>query len=468
MKAAVRILLSGTILVILSGLLPAQAGYTLVGQWSYKDKRMEISTEFRDDGTFWEELKSPDGSDRYQGRYQLNGQILQLQARGQTIQVTVGFLGADTLVIKYQNGTVIQARRIKAAMVRPAAAPGQSSTASPAQKPGLVVLQRVWEPRERAFSVLVPRGWLTAGGIVNISPQQTNGPGNSITPKCDFTVKSDEQGTVMIRWLPTWNYADLTYSPAGAGLFAPGTYYQGMPVKGVMSPRQFLLELLSRERPGASAIRVVAEDPMTQVSQAFQRQAAGVNDSLRRMGIAPMTISSLAVSVEYEQAGRRYRETLLTSIADNRAGAFQWSNENTIAFRAPADQFESYKPILDMIQTSRQANPDWLASVARNAGIRAKSALETQAYINRVATEIAAGHSRTQAEIRHEQWLFISGQEEYRNPFSGEIERGTSAYRYRWQNNQGDVIYCDENDWDPNRKEEYNTREWKRSPVRER
>ena len=52
--------------------------------------------------------------------------------------------------------------------------------------------------------------------------------------------------------------------------------------------------------------------------------------------------------------------------------------------------------------------------------------------------------------------------------YTGEIERGTSAYRYRWQNNQGDVLYVDENGYDPNRYEEYNSREWKRSEVWDR
>ena len=75
---------------------------------------------------------------------------------------------------------------------------------------------------------------------------------------------------------------------------------------------------------------------------------------------------------------------------------------------------------------------------------------------------------RTHAEIRHEQWLFISGQEEYTNPFNGQAERDTSYYEYRWVNNQGDVVYTDENSFDPNTIEEYKTREWKRTPIRKR
>jgi hypothetical protein len=95
-------------------------------------------------------------------------------------------------------------------------------------------------------------------------------------------------------------------------------------------------------------------------------------------------------------------------------------------------------------------------------------ALETQQYINRVANEIVENRRRTNAEIRHENWLFLTGREEYKNPFTGAVERGTSEYRYRWQNNQGEVLYCDENAFDLNRNEEFNTKEWKRSEAWDR
>lgn len=316
--------------------------------------------------------------------------------------------------------------------------------------------------------MLVPKGWQIAGGIFNVNPLQTNGPGNTISPKCDFTVKSDNRGNIMVRWLPSWNYADLTYSPTGFGLFKPGQYYQGMPVRVMVNAKQFITELLAKERPQASNLQVLAEDPMNEVTAAFTQKAEAVNNSLRQLGKAPLRFESLAVVVEYTEGGQRFRETFMTTIADNRHGAFQWSNENTIACRAPAAAFDSWKPVLDMIQTSRQANPQWLAAVEKAAGQRAKGALETQQYINRVANEIVENRRRTHAEMRHEQWLFISGQEEYKNPFTGEIERGTSAYRYRWENNQGEVLYVDENSYDPNRYEEYNSREWKRSEVWDR
>lgn len=463
----------------------AQQGSSIVGRWHYQGPEEEIIADFNADGTIHQITKTAAGEEEFRGQYFLRGQLLQLQLEGDfTVQqIMCRFPNADSMVLTYPTGQVVQARRVKAPAPAPQPAsktapssltpspPPQPATASGAPsgpKPARILLQRHWEPNEKAFTVLVPKGWQIAGGIFNVNPLQTNGPGNTISPKCDFTVKSDNRGNIMVRWLPSWNYADLTYSPTGFGLFKPGQYYQGMPVRVMVNAKQFITELLAKERPQASNLQVLAEDPMNEVTAAFTQKAEAVNNSLRQLGKAPLRFESLAVVVEYTEGGQRFRETFMTTIADNRHGAFQWSNENTIACRAPAAAFDSWKPVLDMIQTSRQANPQWLAAVEKAAGQRAKGALETQQYINRVANEIVENRRRTHAEMRHEQWLFISGQEEYKNPFTGEIERGTSAYRYRWENNQGEVLYVDENSYDPNRYEEYNSREWKRSEVWDR
>lgn len=473
----------------------AQPSVSIVGRWRYQGPQLEVVADFNADGSFYQVNANAYGRQEFRGRYALSGALLQIRPEGFPAErIGCRFSDVDTMVLTYASGLVIQARRVKpagrSAGQGPAPAPsgaaplarerkpaGQARPAAPGSqgrgpgspaKPVRLLLQRVSEPNENAFTVLVPKGWQTAGGIFNVNPLQSNGPGNSISPKCDYAVKSDDRGGIMLRWLPAWNYADLTYSPTGFGLFRPGQSYRGMPVRVMPAAKAFLTELVAKERPGAANLGIVAEDPMPEVTRAFDERAAPLNLQLRQSGLGPLRFESLAMAVEYDEAGVRYREILMTTIADNRRSAFQWSNENTIALRAPAADFEAWKPVLDMIQGSREANPQWLAAVARAAGERAKGALETQQYINRVANEIVENRRRTNAEIRHENWLFLTGQEEYKNPFTGAIERGTSEYRYRWENNRGEVLYCDENAFDPNRYEEYNTREWKRSEIWDR
>ena len=205
-------------------------------------------------------------------------------------------------------------------------------------------MQRIWEPREQAFSFLLPQGWTLEGGVFNVNPLQMNGPGNTTTPKCDLTVKADARGTVMLRWVPSWNYADLSLAPTGWGTFRPGMHYQGMPVRPIVGARQFLTELIKSMRPQAADIKIVAEDPLPEVAAAYARRAELINQNLQKMGLAPTRFEALALVVEYREAGEHFREVLSTTIADARGGAFMWSNDDTIAFRAPVSRFEEWKP----------------------------------------------------------------------------------------------------------------------------
>ena len=464
----------------------AQGSDSIVGGWQFKNDKMEVVVELSADGTFHQVTASAKGRETFVGRYQLNGQVLYFLPQGtsQPMQLMCRFIDADTLLVTYPSGESLQWKRLpsgKTVMPKEKPVPGAagkptgiskatdpSSSSQPAKKRPVLFMQRTWEPNEKAFTFLVPKGWKIQGGIFNVNPQQMNGPANSIAPKCDLTVKNDDREPIMLHWLPTWNYADLTYSGTGSGLFRPGQHYQGMLVKPLPSAKQFLTELFQSTRPQATNVNIVAEDPMREVVEASFRSNQQVNAHLRQMGLRPNSYEAMAMLVEYTEGGQRFREALTTTITDARGGAFMWSNEETIAFRAPAAEFEMWKPALDTIRSSVQVNPQWAAAVTRAMGERAKSALETQRYINKVASEIAENRRRTNAEIRHEQWLFITGQEEYTNPFTGQNERDTSSYPYRWVNNQGDSLYTDENSFDPNKFEEYNTREWKRTPIRKR
>ncbi|MDO8943887.1 MAG: hypothetical protein Q7U75_11935, partial [Desulfobacterales bacterium] len=168
-----------------------------------------------------------------------------------------------------------------------------------------------------------------------------------MTPKCDLAVKAEARGTVMLRWAPSWNYADLSLSPTGWGLFRPGMHYQGMPVRPIVGARQFLTEWVKTMRPQATDIKVVAEGPMPEVAAAYARRAGPINQNLQKMGLAPTRFEALALAVEYREAGEHFREVLSTTIADARGGAFMWSNDDTIAFRAPASRFDDWKPAMD-------------------------------------------------------------------------------------------------------------------------
>ena len=452
----------------------AECSASIIGTWRLKNDQFEIVTEFLPDGTFRQVNATAKGRETYTGRYQLVGQTLVVQPREapQPQQIQCRFPDADTILATYPSGETLQWKRVppaagpeKPSKPPGAAAPGSGSAAG--KRPTLL-MQRTWEPNEKAFTFLLPGEWNCKGGIFNVNPLTQNGPGNSIAPKCDLLVQNDEGGTVMIRFAPSWNYADLTYSPTGFGLFKPGQHYQGMPVKVLPTPRQFLTELFQAARPQATAVTIVVEDPMREMVDAVYRANQQVNQGLRQAGLKPNAYDGLAMLVEYTEGGRRYREVLRTIITDARTSAFMWTNEHTIHFRAPVEEFEAWKPALDVICNSIELNPEWFAKVTRAMDQRGKMALDTQRYINKVANEIVENRRRTHAEIRYENYLFLSGQDEYVNPFTKKVELDTSAYRHRWMNNHGDILYSDENAYNPNEYEKRPNYEWKQTPARPR
>jgi hypothetical protein len=461
----------------------AAAGSAIIGSWRLKSDQIDIVTEFLPDGTFRQLNITAKGRETYTGRYQLAGQTLFIQPQDapHPQQVLCRFSDADTILATYPSGETLQWKRLQtaAAPENPSkvpealpgaaarSAPGPDSASTAGTRPTLL-MQRTWEPNEQAFSFLLPREWNFKGGIFNVNPLTQNGPGNSIAPKCDLAIQRDERATVMIRLVPSWNYADLTYSPTGFGLFKPGQYYQGMLVKVLPTPRQFLVELFQNARPQATAVTILTEDPMREMVDAVNRTNQPVNQALQQAGLKPNTCAGMAMLVEYTEGGQRYREVLRTILTDSRASAMMWANEHTIHFRAPVGEFETWKPALDVIFNSIELNPQWFAKVTRAMDQRSKMALDTQRYINRVANEIVENRRRTHAEIRYENYLFLSGQDEYVNPFTKKVELDTSAYRHRWMNNHGDILYTDENSYNPNEHEKRPNFEWQQSPARPR
>ena len=113
--------------------------------------------------------------------------------------------------------------------------------------------ERKNEPKEQAFSILVPKGWKVEGGIYRVNPLQTGGPLNSMEAKCDMTLKSDAKGTVSFRILPDIVYA---HAGVGGGFFPIGSYYQGAEVRPIVDPATYLQNIIPTMHPNATSILI--------------------------------------------------------------------------------------------------------------------------------------------------------------------------------------------------------------------
>ncbi len=347
------------------------------------------------------------------------------------------------------------------------------SAAAASADPNATVLrfERKYEPNQRAFSFLIPVGWQIQGGMFHVDPTQAGGAGNSLDAKCDLTIKKDDGGTVAFRWLPGWNYVDMSRNPQmamSAAMFPAGSRYQGMEVRPMPSCAQYLRATFNQMHPTASDVKVIRSESIPQLAQIFRLLYKSVDDQQRMLGFPPLGYDAGGLVVEYAEGGRRFREAVATCLVDMRPAAAIWSNQYTLAIRAPADETKTWKPVLEIIRQSMRFNPQWLAAAVRAAGERGQILDDTMKAIQNIDQQVYANRSKTNAEIQHENYLFLTTQEEYVNPFSGAVEQDTAEYKYRWTTEQGEMIYTDLNDYNPNRQLELSNRTWKLTPVRQR
>jgi hypothetical protein len=345
---------------------------------------------------------------------------------------------------------------------------GGSPPAGPGPPGGgaALVLERRPEPREGAFSILVPRGWLLEGGILRVDPGAAGGPANAIEAKVDLAIKRDAAGTVMLRSLPDLLYFDARRSPAGQlGLYPPGSTYQGMAVLPVLRADRFLVEVaLPRAHPGITGLQVLDRQPSPETATRYGQRTTALLQ--RDLGFS---YDAATVAVAYVEAGVRYRELLFAIVQDwGELGAGMWGNRETVLARAPEAELERWLPVLRTIQGSVRMSPSWMAGEIRGQMERNRVLRDTQQEVERIDREMVEHRQRTMAEIQNDMYLDLTGQEEYVNPHTGEVERDTGQWRYRWVNDAGEVVFSDHERYDPNQDLDLHRQGWKRSPVRER
>jgi hypothetical protein len=326
-----------------------------------------------------------------------------------------------------------------------------------------LLLIRTAEPGEGAFDLLVPDGWLLEGGIFRLDPSKAGGAGNAIAAKCDLSVKADREGSVMVRWLPDMLYMDLSDAPAAA-FFPPGSNYNGMMVLNKISPEDFIVSILiPGVHPNAQELNIIGLHALDGLADIYRENSRVLAPQLT------MDYAVAAVIIEYKETETVYREILVTVMEDyGTMGAGLWGNKDTFYFRAPAGTYDRWLPVLSTIHQSVQFDRQWLQREMRGQQHRAETMHHTLEQIQDIDRQISDHRRKVNAEIHNDMFLTLMEQEEYVNPFSGEVQTGTNRWRYRWVNEQGDVLYSDRESYDPNFDINLHANGFKKTPVRPR
>jgi hypothetical protein len=307
---------------------------------------------------------------------------------------------------------------------------------------------RLNEPREAAFTILAPQGWLVDGGIYRVNAAAAGGPLNAMEAKCDLLFRRDERGTVAFRILPDIVYA---HPGIGGGFWAPGTNYQGAEVRQIEDAVTHLHTIFLALHGNTVPSKALKQNRLPGEIKSLEGGLAYTNQLLTLIGLGQMAFQCDAAGgvFQYSEGGLRFREVILTGIVDMRA-ALTWKHTRSLAFRAPAAEFDKWRPVMDIMRQSIRFNPQWVLREMKGQRERANIVMKVYAEIRRIDREIVRKTTINREEIMNDNYLVLTGQEEYVNPHTNEVEMDTDAYRYRWETDGGDVYYTNNEDENPN------------------
>jgi hypothetical protein len=326
------------------------------------------------------------------------------------------------------------------------------------QKNG-ILFKRVDEPNEKAFSLLIPKGWIIEGGAIRILDANIAGANNMVDCKFDLAVKKDADGTVMIRWLPEM----LCIDQKNAWGNREGAVFNNTLVRIKRDPASFILQVaVPYAHPSATDIKVKSSKPLPGV---VARYNAMVDPAIK--SVTNMSYQAMLIEFTYQENGKSYLERMITVIEDyGMNGGGLWKNRETMLIRAPLNEMAKWEPVLEVIQNSGIWSMSWIAGEANGQRQRSGLINLTQKELQEMDKAINENKQRTNSEINKDMYLTLTGQNEYTNPFTGKVETDTDNWKNRWINSSGDIIYSGDSSYDPNHDPDLNVSGFKQSVPR--
>jgi hypothetical protein len=311
------------------------------------------------------------------------------------------------------------------------------------------------EPREHAFTMLIPDGWITQGGIYRVDPSRAGGAGNSITAKLDFTVKRDAPGTAMTHTFPDLLYMDMRRSPAAA-MFPPGSNYNGMLVSPVMNAQTYLTQMVfRREHPQARNVKTLVQAPLPQVAASYDQMA-------HAMGLpADYRHDAALLVADYDEAGGQFREVLYTAVEQMMGG--MWGNKDTYLARAPVNEFDAMRPVFEAMRDSVKPDNQWMAREAQNQAVRSNIVRDVQSTVQRIDAEIVAHRQRTNAAMNSEMQLLLTDKTTAVDPHTGKTKIIPNEGNSRFFGKNGDLLISDDPNFDPEKQPKYANKGYERA-----
>lgn len=319
-----------------------------------------------------------------------------------------------------------------------------------------ILFNRMEEPREKALSLLVPKGWILEGGAIRILDDRIAGANNMVDCKFDMAVKRDAAGTVMIRWLPEMLCIDHSMAWGNP----EGAVFNNCLVRRKRSPDKFIFEVaIPYAHPQASNVHFESGKYLPALAEKYKQ---GADPAMA--WITNMNYTAYLAEYTYTEGNVRYRERMSCVIEDYGVnGGGMWKNRETMLIRAKDGELATWEPVLNVIQNSGIWNIQWVVGEINGQRQRAGQVLATQQEIQAIDNAISESRRNNYAEINKDMYLTLTSQDEYLNPFTGKKEIDTGNWERRWVDASGNVIYSNDPLWNPNNDPDMNVSGFKLS-----
>ncbi len=306
-----------------------------------------------------------------------------------------------------------------------------------------ILFNRLDEPKEKAFSLLVPAGWKLEGGAIRLLDPNIAGVSNMVDCKFDLAVKKDTEGSVMIRWLPEM----LCIDQSKAWGNPEGAVFNNALVRRKRDPLTFILQVaIPYAHPDCRNVKVISNKSAPSLAAKYSQMV----DPAVKM-VTNMSYQAAIVEFTYEENNVIYSERIVSVIEDyGMNGGGLWKNRETMFVRTPLNQMTKWEPVFQVIQNSGVWNISWIAAEVNGQRKRAGQIAATQKEIQEMDNAINESRRNTYSEINKDMYLTLTGQDEYTNPFTGKPELDTDNWKNRWVTPEGNILYTNDPVYDPN------------------
>ena len=289
------------------------------------------------------------------------------------------------------------------------------------------------DPKEKAFTVEVPKGWSVRGGLFRMAAVDTR-------PAMEMT---DPGGGIRITTgdaeIPTFTLPSQTLAFAGFGegaWYSPG-YGVRMMVRRYLTGAQFAEEYVrTRVLPAIQGqnAQIVSRQDRPDLSQ-------GVNQLYRSLSLGAVRLDFGEVRFAGVRNGERYQGYYLagTLFVGAELGGI-WHVDHLAGYAAPRPKAPLAEAILLHIIRTARINPEWARRQASLTSNVSQIVAQTNSAISDDIKKTFEGRWKAESEIMRKDANMRRETTDLIDPDTGETWNVRSQSRYFWRKPGSDVI----------------------------